>query len=300
MKKLHPVAPTLMSYAALAARREAVSAPPPCVSIITVVRNGAATLARTIASVQAQQGPAIEHVVVDGGSTDGTQALLERHLRAQDFWISEPDRGIADAFNKGVALARGTYVQFLNADDWLSDGQLARAVATLEQSGADFVFGDLVFYRDDRPAFVYRGDPHYADGLRTHLPPVNHPTLLARRALFERVGLFCLEHRYAMEYDWLQRVQGSGGRGVHDPGIVGHMTHEGVSNRAFRGTVREVRDIAIAYGQPRCRAYLRAEWNIAKTALSHVIRARSPGLYEKLRSRVNPAYVPIGTTTDGR
>lgn len=293
MKKSHPDAPTLMSYATVAARREAVSAPSPCVSIITVVRNGVATLERTIASVQAQQGPVIEHIIVDGGSTDGTQALLERHLRAQDFWISEPDRGIADAFNKGVALARGTYVQFLNADDWLSDGQLARALATLEQSGADFVFGDLVFYRDDRPAFLYRGDPHYADGLRTHLPPVNHPTLLARRALFERVGLFCLEHRYAMEYDWLQRVQGSGGRGVHDPGIVGHMTHEGVSNRAFRGTVREVRDIAIAYGAPVWPARLRAELSIAKTTLSHWVRACSPRLYDAVRGRINRAYVPV-------
>ena len=297
MKKSHPDAPTLMSYAAVAARRETVSAPPPCVSIITVVRNGAATLARTIASVQAQQGPGIEHVVVDGGSTDGTQALLERHLRPQDFWISEPDRGIADAFNKGAALARGTYVQFLNADDWLSDGQLAQAVSTLERSGADFVFGDLVFYRDDRPAFVYRGDPHYADGLRTHLPPVNHPTLLARRALFERVGLFCLEHRYAMEYDWLQRVQRSGGRGVHDPGIVGHMTHEGVSNRAFRGTVREVRDIAIAYGAPVWPARVRAELSIAKTTMSHWVRARSPRLYDAVRGRINRAYVPVGDTS---
>ena len=97
MKKSHPVAPTLTTYAALAARRDSVSSPPPCVSVITVVRNGAATVERTIASVQAQQGPVIEQVVVDGGSTDGTQALLEHHLRAQDFWISEPDRGIADA-----------------------------------------------------------------------------------------------------------------------------------------------------------------------------------------------------------
>jgi glycosyltransferase involved in cell wall biosynthesis len=293
MKKPHPVAPTLNTYAALAARRGSVSAPPPCVSIITVVRNGAATLERTIASVQAQQGPSIEHVVVDGGSTDGTQRLLGRHLRAQDFWISEPDRGIADAFNKGVALARGSCIQFLNADDWLSDGQVAHAVAVLEHSGADFVFGDLVFHRDGQAAFVYRGDPDYATKLRSHLPPVNHPTILARRTLFERVGLFCLEHGYAMEYDWLQRVHRAGGRGVHDAGIVGHMTHEGVSNRAFERTAREVRDIAIAYGEHPLKAYLRAQLSIAKTSVSHPVRAWSPRLYEALRGRINPAYVPI-------
>lgn len=298
MKKSHPDAPTLLSYAAVAARRESVSAPPPRVSIITVVRNGAATVSRTTASVQAQQGPTIEHVVVDGGSTDGTQAFLERHLRAQDFWISEPDRGIADAFNKGVALARGTYVQFLNADDWLSDGQLAQAVDTLERTGADFVFGDLVFYRDGRPTYVYKGDPAYAAGLRTHLPPVNHPTLLARRELFERAGLFCLEHRYSMEYDWLQRVHSAGGQGVYDARIVGHMTHEGVSNLAFRRTAREVRDIAIAHGATAWRACVRAELAIAKTALSHWVRAGSPRLYDSVRSRLNAAYVPLGTPQD--
>ncbi|MFZ5490993.1 MAG: glycosyltransferase family 2 protein [Pseudomonadota bacterium] len=295
MKKNHPVAPTLASYAAVAAHRPVSSAPAPCVSIVTVVRNGAATVGRTIESVQAQGGPTIEHVVVDGGSTDGTLALIERRLRAQDFWLSEADRGIADAFNKGVALTRGTYVQFLNADDWLSEGQLARAVATLESSGADFVFGDLLFYRDGRPAFAYRGDPQYANRLGTHLPPVNHPTLLARRSLFERVGLFCVEHRYSMEYDWLQRVQRAGGRGVHDPEIIGHMTHEGVSNLAFRRTVREVRDIAIAYGAPAWRTRLRAELNIAKTAVSQSVRARSPRLYDAVRRRINRAYVPLAT-----
>lgn len=292
MKKTHPTAPRLSSYAAVAARREPTTGCPP-VTIVTVARNAGATLARTIQSVQAQRSPFIEHVVVDGASTDGTQELLRSALRTQDFWLSEADRGIADAFNKGVALARGRYIQFLNADDWLSDGQVAHAVAVLERTGADFVFGDLVFHRDSQPAFVYRGDPDYAAKLRSHLPPVNHPTILARRTLFERVGLFCLEHRYAMEYDWLQRVHRAGARGVHDAGIVGHMTHEGVSNRAFARTAREVRDIAIAYGENRFRAQMRAEVNIAKTSLSHGVRAWSPRLYEALRGRINPAYVPI-------
>ncbi len=156
MKKPHPVAPTVLSYAAVTAKRPAASLPPPCVSIVTVARNAATTLERTIQAVQdhPQRTPSIEHVVVDGASTDGTQDLLRQRLRPQDFWLSEPDRGIADAFNKGVALARGTYIQFLNADDWLSDGQVAHAVAVLERTGADFVFGDLVFHRDGQPVRI--------------------------------------------------------------------------------------------------------------------------------------------------
>jgi len=71
------------------------------------------------------------------------------------------------------------------------------------------------------------------------------------------------------------------------------MTHEGVSNLAFRRTVREVRDIAIAYGAPVWRTRLRAELAIAKTALSQSVRARSPRLYDAVRRRINPAYVPL-------
>ena len=124
--------------------------PAPKVSLVTVTLNARATLARTIESVQRQTFPDLEHVVVDGASSDGTRDLLAEALRPQDFWISEPDRGISDALNKGVALARGAYVQFIHADDWLSPDQVERAVETLERSGADFVYGDLVFYERDR------------------------------------------------------------------------------------------------------------------------------------------------------
>ena len=86
MKKPHPVAPTLIDYAAIAARRPAAALPPD-VSVVTGARNAAATLPRTIASVQAQRGPRIEHVVVDGASTDDSAGLLARRLRARDFWL---------------------------------------------------------------------------------------------------------------------------------------------------------------------------------------------------------------------
>jgi glycosyltransferase involved in cell wall biosynthesis len=296
--RLSPRPPGLADYAGVAARR-AAPAVASRVSIVTVVRNAADTVARTIASVQAQSLPSIEHIVVDGGSTDGTRELVARLLRPADFWISEPDRGIADAFNKGVALARGEFVQFLNADDWLSPGQIATAVARLDATGADFVYGDLIFYRAGRPAFRYCGEPDYARYLPRCLPPMNHPTLLARRALFERVGLFCLEHRYAMEYDWLVRVHRAGGRGVHDGAILGHMTHEGVSNRVYARTALEVRDISIAHGRPRVPAHARALASIAKTRASHAVLRRAPRLYHALRSRINPAYRPIPDGTGG-
>src|ERR1700742_1593462 len=104
---------------------------PPLGSIVTIALNMARTLERTIASVQAQNFPSVEQVLVDGGSTDGTLDVILRMARPQDFWISEKDRGISDAFNKGVAMARGRYVLILNADDWLSPDQIAQSVAAV-------------------------------------------------------------------------------------------------------------------------------------------------------------------------
>src|SRR5581483_3497952 len=107
------------------ARRPAAAVP---VSVVTAVRNAAATIARTIASVRAQDFAGIEHIVVDGASGDGTLEVLRSLGRDVALWTSEPDRGISDAFNKGIALARGEIIGILNGDDWYEPGAVAAAV----------------------------------------------------------------------------------------------------------------------------------------------------------------------------
>ena len=89
------------------------------ISIITITFNSEEHLEQTIESVAAQTYPSIEYIIVDGGSTDGTLDIIKRHEEDIDRWISEPDDGIADAFNKGIALATGDFVYFLNSDDYL-------------------------------------------------------------------------------------------------------------------------------------------------------------------------------------
>jgi hypothetical protein len=113
------------------------AAPPaptqPLVSYITVVRNAAGTLARTLASVRAQQGAAVEHIVIDALSDDGTLALIEAHAAQIDYYVSEPDAGLYDALNKAMALVRGSLVCVLNADDWLAADAAATALAALQR-----------------------------------------------------------------------------------------------------------------------------------------------------------------------
>lgn len=287
-------APTLADYRSLVCRRgETAADGAPTVSLVTVAREARGTLPRTIASVQRQTFASIEHVVVDGASSDGTALLLATALRPQDCWISEPDRGISDALNKGVALARGRYLQFVHADDWLSDDQVERAVETLEASGADFVFGDLTFYEDDRAIFAYAGDPDYRCKLGHRMPALNHPTVLARRTCYERIGLFDLRYRRAMEYDWFIRLDRAGGRAVHDPRIRGHMNHNGISNLDYHGTIREVRAIAIAHGRNPCLAHLEAGVQHVKMAAGRWTKTHAGGLYCRVRRRINPSFRPV-------
>ena len=287
-------APTFSDYDSYANRRGGKPCvDPPLVSIVTVTLNAAATLERTIASVQAQTFHSIEHVLVDGGSTDASLSIIRDRVRPQDCWISEKDRGISDAFNKGVALARGRFVLILNADDWLSPDQVERSVAALEESRADFVFGDLIFYEGDKQLFRYVGDPNYAAVIHRRWPAVGHPTLLAARSCFERIGLFDPLYRNAMDYDWLLRLHRAGCHGVYRSAIVGHMTHDGVSNLQFGRTIDEIRRIVVAQGRNSILAAIEAGFRLLKTRLAQPVKRRGRPLYQFIRRSINSSYRPV-------
>src|SRR5687768_11172166 len=101
----------------------------PLISMITVVRNGAAHMEQCIKSVLEQAGANLEYIVVDGGSTDGTVEIIKKYEGKITAWISEKDKGISDAFNKGIAMAKGNIIGLINSDDWLEPGVLARIAA---------------------------------------------------------------------------------------------------------------------------------------------------------------------------
>jgi GT2 family glycosyltransferase len=270
----------------------------PRVTLITVTFNARRTLEQTIISIQPQTFTDLEHVVVDGGSDDGTVELLRARLRPQDYWISEPDLGISDAFNKGVALASGDLIQFVNGDDWLSPDQVAVAVRGLDSTGADFVFGDVLFYRGGRPDFRYVGEPNYAKAIRSRMPALNHATALVRRDAFERVGLFDLRYRCAMDYDWFLRLHLAGGRGVYLPDLVGHMNHDGISNTAYLRTFREVEAIAVAHGRNRHVARLERLTRALKTSIGRQLQGPARPLYRLIRSHINRSYSPLRAGED--
>lgn len=178
-------------------------------SVITVCFNAASTIGDTLASVAGQDWADFEHIVVDGASTDGTMAAVEAHRHGRLQSVSEPDGGIYDAMNKGLSLATGDYVQFLNADDFLMrPDALSLVAARIAESGADCVFADTRFVvgaAARRAARFYSARRFRRWWLRIGaMPP--HPSSFVRRDLMLRLGGFDTSYRLAADFDLIARA----------------------------------------------------------------------------------------------
>lgn len=259
-------------------------------SIVTTSLNSAATIERTIDSVHAQS-TYVQQVFVDGGSTDGTIDRIRARMRTNDVLIAEPDRGISDAMNKGIAVAAGRAIGILHSDDWLGENQIAAALGALDRSGADFAFGDVRISVDGQPWYVERGDPNYLRVVRRRMPAVPHPSMLIRRATLERAGLYRLDLKLAMDYEWLLRSAVLGLTAIYEPAIMANMTFDGRSNTSFRKTAVEGSRIVQMFGRPRLVAELDRNLVTAKMSLGRGVRALNPSLYVSLRRLINRQIV---------
>jgi glycosyltransferase involved in cell wall biosynthesis len=188
----------------------------PSISVVTPCMNAAATISETLASVATQDYAPLEHIVVDGGSTDGTLDLLRANGSVR--WTSEPDEGLSDAVNKGVAMARGDVIGWINADDVYRAGALGRvADAFAAQSQALWAFGRCAIIgsasEEIRPAVTaYKNFFLRHWSLPLHLTHnfVSQPSTFFRRDAFEAVGGLDKRYRYSMDYDlWLRFGEGS-------------------------------------------------------------------------------------------
>ncbi|MGB2868019.1 MAG: glycosyltransferase family 2 protein [Bacteroidota bacterium] len=229
----------------------------PLVSVITVCLDSADTVRRAVESVLAQTYPRIEYILVDGGSTDETLSILKEYQSRVKAIVSEPDRGIGDAFNKGIGMSTGEFIQLLNSDDYLPPEKIERSVARLQANPkAGYVFGDIVKIGEDGKQERIEGDPHFPQWIRFTMGRLNHPTILARKSMFDRYGLFDERWHVAMDYDWLLRLYRRGTSGLYSPDVVVYMREGGASDsRAFRA-FREVRDISIRHGFSPVGAYV--------------------------------------------
>lgn len=217
------------------------------ISVITVARNAAMTIADAVGSVRTQTYPYVEQLVIDGASSDATVEIARANARPDTRLVSEPDQGIYDAMNKGLRLATGDVIGFLNADDVYADtGVLARVAAIMEAEGLDALYGDAEFVspaRLDRPLRRYHSEHFRPDRIAWGWMPA-HPALFLRREVFERFGMFRTDYRIAGDFELVARIfHGGTLRYRHLPEVLVRMRTGGISTGGWRNTVLLNREV---------------------------------------------------------
>jgi glycosyltransferase involved in cell wall biosynthesis len=211
-------------------------------SVITVCYNSVQTIAQALQSVADQDWPHVEHILIDGDSTDGTLDVIELLRPRLAFVVSEPDNGIYDAMNKGLALATGDVVCFLNADDQYASNDVLSTVAThMRAEQLDALMGDVGFFHASNPSREvrrYRSNRFAPERLAWGWMPA-HPALFLKRSVIERVGKFNTTYQIAGDYEFVIRAfYGHALRYVHVPKVLVRMQTGGVSTDGWRAKVR--------------------------------------------------------------
>jgi glycosyltransferase involved in cell wall biosynthesis len=222
----------------------------PLVSIITItfnlIKNNRESLFRNcVESVHGQTYGGIEHIIVDGASNDGTLDLIKEY--ADKGWISyvsEPDAGIYDAFNKGVKLAKGKYVAFLNSDDNYHDKEgVERSVEVLEDSGADFSYAPAVIKFEDGTLFSDHPqcNPKISNVFFTM--PFCHQTMFTKREVILKEDMFDASYKSAADYDFVVKLCLKGCKSVFLKRAFVTYQFAGVSSTAQENSLNETADI---------------------------------------------------------
>lgn len=216
------------------------------ISVITVTWNCVETISDCLDSVEAQAYSNKEHVVIDGASWDGTVALLESRINRLAVLVSEPDKGIYDALNKGIARATGEVVGFLHADDIYGSPNVLTWVAdAFADPTVCAVYGDLQYVKKDdvsRVVRYWKSNP-YSRWLLAWgwMPP--HPTLYVRREWYERIGGFDTRYRIAADYfSILSLFSQPGFKAVYLPQVMVKMRLGGASNRSLKNIIHKSRE----------------------------------------------------------
>jgi len=216
------------------------------ISVITAVFNGASTLGEALRSVHGQRWPNVEHIVIDGGSTDGSLAVIDNHKAGISKMVSEPDRGLYDALNKGIRHASGDVVGFMHADDeFASPNVLARIASAFEDPAVGAVYGDLVYVRSSDVSRVVRywraGQYRRTQLAQGWMPP--HPTFYARRDVYARLGGFDTRFRIAADYENMLRILWSGHvQAAYIPEVLVRMRLGGMSNMSLFNMLHKSRE----------------------------------------------------------
>lgn len=185
----------------------------PKISIITISYNSEKTIEETIQSVVSQDYDNLEYLIIDGGSNDATMEIVDKYRDKIDYSISEPDKGICDAFNKGISHATGEIIGIINSDDILLPSAL-EIVASLYAPDIDVYSGNVLMWNEENGQTYIRKPSVEFKNLRTQFKAC-HPARFISRKAYEKYGIYSLDFRYCMDVDLLIRFCKSGAKVIH-------------------------------------------------------------------------------------
>ena len=219
------------------------------ISVITVSYNSAKTIADTLNSVAVQTYPNVEHIVVDGASTDETLALVRNHRNPNIRLVSEPDKGIYDAMNKGLAMASGEVVGFLNSDDFYADSLVLEKIAiAFQDESVQASYADLVYVSADNSRVVryWKSKPFASGDFAKGWCPA-HPTFYVRKSVIERLGLFDQSYKMGVDVEFMMRYLECGKvRSIYIPHVLVRMRTGGASNQSWKNILLQNQEILVA------------------------------------------------------
>lgn len=222
------------------------------ISIITVSYNSRATIADTIRSVALQTNSNIEHIIIDGYSTDNTLEIVRNTPNRITKIISEQDNGIYDAMNKGISIAKGDIIGFLHSDDMFASPQTLQNIANAFSHsmgeigrGADVVYGDLVFvdqHNANKVVRYWKGQAFNPKLFKLGWMPA-HPTIFMRREVYEKHGLFNLRLKCAADYDYILRVFRDKTLAIsYLPEVITRMRIGGISTGSIKNLMNKTKE----------------------------------------------------------
>jgi len=204
----------------------------PIITVITVVYNNEATIERCIKSVLEQTYDNIEYIIIDGGSSDGTLDIIKKYQDSIDYFISEPDGGIYYAMNKGIALASGDYLNFMNSDDWFSEKKsISNIIPYINGSKDNIIYGKIMYYKDTTSLHESSYLSIDENILIGH--PIPHQAAFIAKKSFNILGNYDTNLTLAADYDWWVRAKVQNIKFINTKEVIANFTSGGSNHQSF-------------------------------------------------------------------
>ena len=242
------------------------------ISVITVSLNSVNTIGATIQSVINQNYNNLEYIVIDGGSTDGTVDIIKKYQDKINYWVSEKDQGISDAFNKGIRHSTGELICIINSDDILFPNVL-NIIAEQIKEDTDIIYGNLALYRKELKIEKIHLSRDNLDFSKGNFYGLTHPATLIRKRTYEQYGLYDVALKFVMDKELFLRMYNNSAKFQRINLTIARYATGGASgSQNYHKVAIESRKVSVKYGMPSMRATSKMIRNISQIYCVEIIQ----------------------------